>query len=302
MSLHRKVYESHLSKELLHLQSPCWLPTRLASRTLKNVKACKNPNAPFPSVWSYDPRVESDPLGQDAARDRVHSSMYASLRTNLPREVMGYLDFPFDATRRWSSDARRFCGHAEVQRYLEAYAAHHRIQVELNHSVERVSRRDGGAGGGWEAVVRGPGGESVSRRFDAVMVCNGHYSEPKVPPVRRPGGDERPFPGAEVHSHNYRDSRGYEGKSVVVVGAMSSGEDISREIAEVASTVYLSANSWQNPQWGTPEARREPMGQKGNIWRRPMVSALHSDGTVSRGDPAVLRTCMNPSIVLRSVH
>jgi len=46
-------------------------------------------------VWKYDERVEADPLGQDGARATVHSSMYRSLRTNLPREVMGYLDFPF---------------------------------------------------------------------------------------------------------------------------------------------------------------------------------------------------------------
>ena len=37
--------------------------------------------------------------------------MYANLRTNLPREVMSYTDFPF--TRSWG-DPRRFCGHAEV--------------------------------------------------------------------------------------------------------------------------------------------------------------------------------------------
>ena len=37
--------------------------------------------------------------------------MYRNLRTNLPREVMSYTDFPF--TRAWL-DARRFCSHEEV--------------------------------------------------------------------------------------------------------------------------------------------------------------------------------------------
>lgn len=43
---------------------------------------------------------------------QVHSSMYRGLRTNLPREVMSYTDFPF--VRPFGADARRFCGHQEV--------------------------------------------------------------------------------------------------------------------------------------------------------------------------------------------
>ena len=38
--------------------------------------------------------------------------MYRNLRTNLPREVMSYTDFPF--TRTWL-DSRRFCSHQEVR-------------------------------------------------------------------------------------------------------------------------------------------------------------------------------------------
>jgi hypothetical protein len=43
----------------------------------------------------YDPEVDSDLLGVEPHRKCVHSSMYASLRTNLPREVMNFIDFPF---------------------------------------------------------------------------------------------------------------------------------------------------------------------------------------------------------------
>lgn len=46
-------------------------------------------------VWLPDENVESDMLGQDHSRTRVHTSMYHSLRTNLPRELMGLSDFPF---------------------------------------------------------------------------------------------------------------------------------------------------------------------------------------------------------------
>lgn len=42
--------------------------------------------------------------------------MYAGLRTNLPREIMSFLEFPFDATflGNWSVDDRRFPVHEEV--------------------------------------------------------------------------------------------------------------------------------------------------------------------------------------------
>lgn len=46
-------------------------------------------------VWVLDDNVESDPLGQDPDREMVHSSMYDSLRVNIPRELMSFSDFPF---------------------------------------------------------------------------------------------------------------------------------------------------------------------------------------------------------------
>lgn len=53
-------------------------------------------------TWLYaPPATSSDPLGAVA----THSSLYASLRTNLPRESMGFLDFPFSAARRRAGGA-----------------------------------------------------------------------------------------------------------------------------------------------------------------------------------------------------
>jgi cation diffusion facilitator CzcD-associated flavoprotein CzcO len=52
----------------------------------------------------------SSPLSPEVHR-------YADLRTNLPREIMGFSDFPF-VVQQTSKDRRQFCGHEEVSRPL----------------------------------------------------------------------------------------------------------------------------------------------------------------------------------------
>ncbi|KAK8516341.1 hypothetical protein V6N12_068948 [Hibiscus sabdariffa] len=64
-------------------------------------------------TWVYTPHVEPDPLGLDPKRPIIHSSLYSSLRTNLPREVMGFMDFPFLIRPGESRDPRRYPGHRE---------------------------------------------------------------------------------------------------------------------------------------------------------------------------------------------
>jgi cation diffusion facilitator CzcD-associated flavoprotein CzcO len=53
-----------------------------------------------------------------------YCSMYESLRTNLPREVMSFAAYPFVPTGEPGRDDRRFCSHGEVQAYLREYASH----------------------------------------------------------------------------------------------------------------------------------------------------------------------------------
>lgn len=80
-------------------------------------------------------------------------------------------------------------------------------------------------------------GQSQTTTYDALVICNGHYSAPRCPEV---SGSEA-FPGTVMHSHNYRQSESYRGQTVVLVGASASGEDICREIAEVADKVFIIA-------------------------------------------------------------
>lgn len=73
-------------------------------------------------TWNYTDHVERDPLSVDPTRPIVYSSVYRSLRTNLPRECMGFTDFPFVIRPGESRDPRRFPRHGEVLAYLQDFA------------------------------------------------------------------------------------------------------------------------------------------------------------------------------------
>lgn len=205
-------------------------------------------------VWVYREDVEDDLLGQRPAQ-AIHGSLYASLRTNLPREVMAFSDFPFDADRQ-------FPDHDRVLDYLEAFARMNHLQhvIRFGTPVERV----GVAGNSRWQVTTG-GREEV---FDAVMVCNGHYSRPRLPAL--PGMDS--FPGVLMHSHNYRRPAQFAGRRAVLLGCGASGTDLAHEIREHAKKVYWCAAAFHG------------VSDDAGVEKRAAPVALKSDGTVRLTD------------------
>jgi cation diffusion facilitator CzcD-associated flavoprotein CzcO len=132
-------------------------------------------------TWVYDPRVETDPLGLDRGREIVHSSMYRSLRVNLLRRLMGFLDYPF--SQKEGGDSREFLGHEEVLRYLEDFARDFELVelIRFEHEVVRVERVNE-VSHEWviESRTRESESEVEEEVFEAVVVCNGHHTEPRI--------------------------------------------------------------------------------------------------------------------------
>jgi cation diffusion facilitator CzcD-associated flavoprotein CzcO len=101
---------------------------------------------------------------------------------------MGFLDFPFVAVEGADSDQRRFPGHEEVLRYLQEFARRFDLlgMVRLGTKVVRVHRDVSAAS--WRVAyssskLAGVGSEEVEvgeEAFDAVVICNGHFSEPRL--------------------------------------------------------------------------------------------------------------------------
>lgn len=138
-------------------------------------------------LWVYNPRVETDPLGLDPTRTIIHSSLYESLRTNLPRETMGFMDYPFVIREGKERDPRRFPGHTEVLLYLQDFAREFGIEemVRFEHEVLSVEMVDDGK---WKVESKrnrldncnGDHGDLLGEVFDAVVVCSGHHTQPSI--------------------------------------------------------------------------------------------------------------------------
>lgn len=239
-------------------------------------------------VWVLDPGAGAGARAADlTAAGPHHSSIYPSLRTNLPAELMAYEDFPFKAVDGWTG--RAYPSHAEVLAYLDAYAAHHelapliRVRTKVVAAAPLPAAPDRGvAWPRWRVTAAGAGAGAaspVSADYDALVVANGHFTEPRLPAMRVAEG----FPGLVMHAHLYRgpsheplaSTLAAAGPSsvVAIVGAAASGEDIARELSEAVGTVLLCSRTWEG-------GLVRPVG-RGNIVYEAMLGELHADGTAS---------------------
>ncbi|WCJ25979.1 Flavin-containing monooxygenase family protein [Euphorbia peplus] len=226
-------------------------------------------------TWVYDDQVESDPLSLDPTRSIIHSSLYNSLRTNLPREAMGFKDYPFVPTKDPTRDPRRYPGHREVLLYLKDFATEFQIEglirfetevirVELVEDLNKWSVKSKKKRCEFDFEF-----EFVDEIFDAVVICNGHYTDTSVAEI--PGISS--WPGKQIHSHNYRVPEPFQDQVVVLIGNSSSASDISMEIARVAKEVHIASRAVASETY-------EKRPGYDNMWLHSMIECVHQDGSV----------------------
>ena len=206
-------------------------------------------------VWVL-PDEPSDPEG-----DRYRSSMYPSLRTNLPKDLMAFLDFPMEKAAMCGH--RRYPGHECIAAYLRRFSEHFDLlqYIRFKSNVTEVTKQ----GSNWHVVLEDSPEESFE--FDAIVVANGHYFRPRF--VDIPG--QSVFPNRVIHSQSYYDTTPFVNQTVCIVGASASGVDLAREIRRVAKCVYLCHENFA-------------AGQEKHIAYRPMVISMHADGRVEFAD------------------
>jgi dimethylaniline monooxygenase (N-oxide forming) len=176
----------------------------------------------------FDCFEKSDRVGGNWVFGNVNgmSSAYRSLHINTSRERMEYSDYPMP------SSYPDFPHHSQIAKYFDDYVDHFgfRDKIVFETGVEQAARE---ADGTW--TVRLDTGET--RRYDAVLVANGHHWNPRWPEPAYPGS----FDGEQMHSHHYIENTDFRDKNVLVVGIGNSAMDIATESSFVAKQTFLSS-------------------------------------------------------------
>jgi hypothetical protein len=188
--------------------------------------------------------------------DNGMSSAYESLFINTSRRIMEYATFPMP------EHYPDYPHHTQVAAYFDDYVDHFgfRDRISFRTEVTHVARSADGRG--WDVTAHGVDNGSAesdsartrpsraltaTSRYDHVLVANGHHWDPRWPEPPFPGE----FDGDVTHAHYYRDSRGYEGKNVLVLGIGNSACDIAVETSRVASKTFLAMRrgAWIVPKY-----------------------------------------------------
>lgn len=211
---------------------------------MSTIKALKAAGVPF------DCFDKSDNIGGNWYYNNPNgmSSAYKTLQINTSKERMQYSDFPMPA--HWPD----FCHHSQVLEYFHAYCDHFglREHITFNTAVEKAERT---ADGLWNVTLD----TGETRRYDALVVCNGHHWDPQWPEPPFPGT----FDGEVLHAHDFKTAEPWRDKRIVILGMGNSAMDIAVESSYLARAVYLAARRGAHivPRylWGKPlDARPLP--------------------------------------------
>jgi dimethylaniline monooxygenase (N-oxide forming) len=180
--------------------------------------------------FEFDCFERSDRVGGNWVYKNANgmSSAYRSLHINTSRERMEYPGFPMPKSYP------DFPHHTHIARYFDDYVDHYgfRDRITFRTGVERAERGDR-----WTITLD----TGEERRYDALLVANGHHWDARWPEPAFPGADE--FEGLQLHSHDYLgdDAALFRDKSVVVLGMGNSAMDIAVEASFSARAVHLAA-------------------------------------------------------------
>lgn len=181
--------------------------------------------------WRYD-------------NDNGMSSAYRSLHINTSRQLMEYKAYPMP------EDLPDYPSHWQIAKYFDDYVDHFGFRDKITFRTEVVKVVPSSASdststlpGRYDVTTRsrnehGEPTEPEVRRYDHVIVANGHHWDPRWPEPSFPGSEE--FPGLQIHAHYYRTPDVLEGKRVLVLGIGNSATDIAVESSRVAERTYLA--------------------------------------------------------------
>ncbi|XP_070602875.1 dimethylaniline monooxygenase [N-oxide-forming] 4-like isoform X2 [Erythrolamprus reginae] len=157
--------------------------------------------------------------------------------SNTSKEMTCFSDFPFPES------CPNYLHHSLFLEYLKDYAKHFHLLdcIQFKTTVYSIRKHPDFTTTGQWVVYTEANGKKASTVFDAVMICSGHFTEPNLPLNSFPGIEN--FKGHYMHSWEYRDPKGLEGKKVLILGAGNTGGDVAVEVSRTAAKVFLSTRN-----------------------------------------------------------
>ncbi|KAF5274058.1 hypothetical protein FQR65_LT04456 [Abscondita terminalis] len=226
---------------------------------------CFEETGEFGGTWVY-----TDENGEHENGSKIYRSMYKDLITNLPKDVMVFMDFPYPEHVKES-----FISQQQVLQYLTDYVNYFKLNshIKYNETVTKVQPLPDNK---WKVTTQKS--ENLSA-YDAVFVCNGHFRYPKFPKIV---GQEL-FTGFQIHSAEYRDRRLFRDKQVLIIGASYSGTDIACQLKDMARTVYLS-------HWKPINIKIENVLNKPAVELFEFKNVVFADGSIENIDAVIYCT------------
>jgi putative flavoprotein involved in K+ transport len=144
----------------------------------------------------------------------------------------------------------RFPGKDEVADYMEQYARHFELPIQLASPVTRLARSANGY------LIETDAGDA-GRSYEAaqVIIATGAYQRPHTPPIAAKLADDV----VQLHSADYRNPAQIPEGTVLVVGAANSGVGIAEDLA-ASHDVHLARGS------KLPRLPRRILGKSLHFW------------------------------------
>jgi cation diffusion facilitator CzcD-associated flavoprotein CzcO len=183
-------------------------------------------------IESFHLYEQSDDLG-----GTWHANTYPGLSCDVPSR---YYQYTFAPNPDWS---HVFSPGPEIKRYIDDVAQRFDVRRRISFSTRVVDGR-------WEDgrwVVETDAGEQAE--YDFLIAASGVLVQPRTPDI--PGLEL--FAGASFHSARWDHSVPLAGRRIAVIGTGSTGMQITRALAPIASRYELYQRT---PQWVLPLANR----------------------------------------------
>lgn len=199
---------------------------------------------PVPQTSPFFPL--DSPVGSPAphAPPIFPSPMHEKLHANITKTIMNFSHQPFPP------ESCIFPSREHIHEYLLRYAQDVRGLVNFGFQVTNVSLLSDLGRDRWSLQARSTVDDRViDDVFDALVVANGHYSVPFIPPIQNIASFHQAHPAVITHAGQYRAADAFRDKKVVVVGNGPSGTDIALQINHVSKgKTLLSVRSPTPPE------------------------------------------------------